>query len=950
MTGYFFDQTQTGRPLEPGERSSGPLTGFFANAEAAFGAGRATELMISNTEMLREATNERRRIIEEITGTGFFEAIAPHRGRRTRGLHPREIDGAVQRLKATLPAAQAGRILTGEAFQARAREIALERVARNADIAARGRGIAAGSGQVAGAVGAQATDPLVLATLPAGAPLRAGWLLTMGVEASLAAGVTAAQQPAVQKWRAELGLEAGAGEALTNIATAGVLGAAAGGAMKALDATGRAVMDKLSARQLLEAHEDLVPSPSPAEETARQRLRDEIVFAEQSPFPQTPRGEEAHVRRTAESIVAAEGGRRLDLPPPPDDIKPAPRAALGPRAPMVAAEGIWRFDPDDLAVDATRFQFKAGGDVSGVTGRLTGVGRWDPARAGIVLVWEDSAGRRFIADGHQRLALARRIRATDIKQRPQLTGYLFREADGITAAGMRAIAAAKNIAEGTGSVIDAAKILRDAPELALDLPPRSALVRDANGLAHLSDDAFGMVVNERVAPDHAALLGRIAPDRQEIHAQVLGELARAGPRNQVEAESIIRDVLSAPEVRAVQESLFGAEEVAELLLKERARILSAAARRIAKDRAAFRTIVREERRFAEAGNVLETEANITRASDDAQILEILQQQARGTGSLAQALARSARDLKRGAGLNSVTSRFIDDARRAAAETFQPGRGAGRPRPGGEGPDDGGARAEPRSAGARALDDGLDPPAAPALTQIPGIPTTIWRGSGRTDRASVYSGPTVPVMGRGRYWAFDEQTAREFGPNVEQAELMLQSPLVIRSDEAWRALTREAGWDVPNLYGQSQGKIEELTAALRELVLARGHDGVIVHWDDAVRGDIDPEGRGIKLLRNVLGDPQVVDYRVEAPGARSADRAASGAPPSNDDLLALADPGSDAMRAEADQLAADLTQRIDQDGDFEVPAGDGDGTVSARALVDEAQADAEFADQLGFCLK
>jgi hypothetical protein len=48
--------------------------------------------------------------------------------------------------------------------------------------------------------------------------------------------------------------------------------------------------------------------------------------------------------------------------------------------------------------------------------------------------------------------------------------------DGLTAAGARAIAAAKNIAEGTGTSVDAAKVFRDAVDKGIalpELPPRS---------------------------------------------------------------------------------------------------------------------------------------------------------------------------------------------------------------------------------------------------------------------------------------------------------------------------------------------------------------------------------------------------------------------------------------------------------------------------------------------
>ena len=50
-------------------------------------------------------------------------------------------------------------------------------------------------------------------------------------------------------------------------------------------------------------------------------------------------------------------------------------------------------DPDDIAVDARTFQFKAGGDEAGVTERLQGVETFDPRLAGMALVYEAQDGR-----------------------------------------------------------------------------------------------------------------------------------------------------------------------------------------------------------------------------------------------------------------------------------------------------------------------------------------------------------------------------------------------------------------------------------------------------------------------------------------------------------------------------------------------------------------------------
>lgn len=740
-----FDKAATTKRLAPHEIASGPETGYYENYIAASRLEVATNISTSEDEMLEAARQERRDAIARLTGKPYDVAIAPFRPTAVSddelgaweqaGILSKEQPGtdlAIKRLRETLGPERAGEILSDDQINIRAKEIALERVTEAADVAERAAGWRATSGQFAGALMGQLHDPLVLSTLWIGPASSSQLLVAAGINAAIGGAVVAAQQPAVQKWRKRLGLPAGVAEAALNVATGAAAGGGftvvVGGIVKGIVKGIGYGIGRLTDRQKLQAFDELVTNPTPDQRVARDRLEAEVEFAEANPFEGKDlagdvEAQATHAARAAETLRSLETeGRPADLPEPPPEIVKAPRPAMG-QAPVKGAPGeeVYRFDPDALEVDAKRFQFKAGGDAEGVTDALKGVEQFDPIKSGAVLVWEDAQGRRFIADGHQRLGLAKRAKAAG--QSPLLTGYMFREADGVTPQMMRAIAASKNIAEGTGSAIDAAKILRDFPELGLNLPPRSALVRDAGGLARLSDDAFGMVVNERVPDSYAALAGRLAPDT-ETHAGILKILAETKPESAAEAESIIRDVLSAPQVREIQENLFGKAETTQLLYKERAKVLTATARRISQDRAAFSVLLREAGRLEEAGNVLAKEANQARVVDDAQILAILQSEARRKGPLADALATAAKDLKAGASLKRVVERFTDDARRGADETFANRRRASDPGRDGEGGSgsgtdqggDGGAppaqgaggaaarSVEPDSAATRPLDD------------------------------------------------------------------------------------------------------------------------------------------------------------------------------------------------------------------------------------------------------
>jgi hypothetical protein len=143
---------------------------------------------------------------------------------------------------------------------------------------------------------------------------------------------------------------------------------------------------------------------------------------------------------------------------------------------------------------------------------------------------------------------------------------------------------------------------------------------------------------------------------------------------------------------------------------------------------------------------------------------------------------------------------------------------------------------------------------------------LFRGSGRGDVSTVYNptGSPVPIAGQGRYFSFDPAHAATFGPNIEKANLaeVVQKPLTITSGQQWTALTKEAGWKFPNPYGTDPAQMTQQTQALKDTVLGKGYDGLVVRWNDAEPTDTGPKGEDLKLLRNVFDKPQVVSYQPD----------------------------------------------------------------------------------------
>lgn len=316
-----------------------------------------------------------------------------------------------------------------------------------------------------------------------------------------------------------------------------------------------------------------------------------------------------------------------------------------------------RLRPSDYGIDAARFQFKSGGDAEGVIDTLKGVTQWDPARSGRVLYWQDNDGRYWVADGHQRSGLAKRLEAQGAAI--EVDGMVIREADGVSADDARSYGALLNILNRSADPVDAAKVLRGLGfDTDLGLPPNSALVRNANGLALLSDVAFGAVINGHLAPDMAAMIGRILPDDPDAHETMTNLLIRLDPANTGQAESIIRQALAAGMHREEQIDLFGSGERVSSLFLERAKILEKGLARLRGAKLAYSVAAREADTLERAGSTIARDASAREAEINAQAIEIIRRVAYSRNAVSDALNAAAERLASGGKLGDVVDGWV----------------------------------------------------------------------------------------------------------------------------------------------------------------------------------------------------------------------------------------------------------------------------------------------------
>ena len=369
--------------------------------------------------------------------------------------------------------------------------------------------------------------------------------------------------------------------------------------------------------------------------------------------------ESEHLQRLNEAEVAIESNDLVNI----NDV---PESSVIPPKNVFESDNlnneVFKFNPDDLKVDAKLFQFKAGGDADGVTDALRGVKKWDAIKSGQIVVYEYADGRQFIADGHQRLGLAKRLKAEG--QDVTLYGMKLREVDGFTPAAARVTAALKNIAEGTGTAVDAAKVLRVDPGKLSELPPRSNLVKQARAVVNLTDELFGMVVNDVVPAKFAAVVGRLIPDDPVLQEAAMRVLARNMPDNEFQADAIVRQVIEAGVRKETTASLFGDEVMAESFFVERAKILDMAQKALRQDKNAFQNLVNNAERLEAEGNLLAKNANQERVSRDGQAITLITTLANRKGQLSDALNEAARLARESGNYTNASRGFINSVRAA----------------------------------------------------------------------------------------------------------------------------------------------------------------------------------------------------------------------------------------------------------------------------------------------
>lgn len=329
------------------------------------------------------------------------------------------------------------------------------------------------------------------------------------------------------------------------------------------------------------------------------------------PATETPAetGQAAEARKQLESAKSASAEPAAEQSEAPDLTE--------------SGTGVFRVPVDRINVDPQQYQFRSRVNDQGVDKRLDGVKQWDDKRAGNVLLHRREDGSLFVADGHHRVDLARRLGQTEMNAR------IVSEADGIDVATARVEAAMNNIADGKAEPLDVAKVFRDSGTPIPDVRgmfnlPNNQITRDGEALANLSDNVFGMVSSGQMTEKNGAAIGAAFTEagQQEAAADAFQKVQ---PETEYQRQLLVNEIRAAEfaQSQGDQGGLFGDDPQEISLMQDRLKVLDALRQRLNSDKRLFKSLNDNADRAGEAGNRIATEANEKITERSARSLDLI---------------------------------------------------------------------------------------------------------------------------------------------------------------------------------------------------------------------------------------------------------------------------------------------------------------------------------------
>jgi hypothetical protein len=539
-------------------------------------------------------------------------------------------------------------------------------------------------GNVAGNAVSYLREPSVFTTLPLGLAYGFGrtalgtFLKTAYYEGVLGAGSEASRQLNVQPYREKLGFEgagfeAGAKEvaysALFAAGIGGVLNTSVFGISKLFANATPDMQVKMIAKiqnnienltddNSLKIYKENFPEQFKTKETdaAAEFIENRIFEDKQNPMVDNVRSRDLHNERASETIIKLLNDEPITIPDElPQKLK---------FEDILKGASIEEFNINKLTTDAKTFQYKSETNEFGISQKLMDVTKWDQPSASTLLVYEFKDGRLAVVDGHQRFGLAKKL----IDQKPRLYGYRIKEVDGYVPDHAMLQGVAINLRQGTGTAIDAAKMMRvknfDINAIMASMPIKSEIVKVAQGLTKLSNDSFSMVVNKFIDYKIASRVGELLPDK-ELHVSALTILKKQKFDNIQQVDLILKQIRETPSVKMKEQTLFGVEEFKQSLIVEKSILLTDFTKSTKDKKKLFSLVLNKDELLTSAGNKLDNINNEKILTQNAKIQEKIEILATRVGQLSTDLTEAAKLYQ--AGRKSEARKYFANAVDRAAE-------------------------------------------------------------------------------------------------------------------------------------------------------------------------------------------------------------------------------------------------------------------------------------------
>jgi len=413
--------------------------------------------------------------------------------------------------------------------------------------------------------------------------------------------------------------------------------------------------NQFNAKELKEIFEAIPESSKNSTiKTAESILDGDLILEEQNPLEKTIAGKIEHIERVQKAGEDLFKGKEIsisDNPNTPLDLEADPHSG----------KSIIRFqklDPDQIDVDPKTFQFKTGGDEFGVSSKLKSENVWNQDAANVMMIYEYADGRKVIADGHQRLGLAKKIKAQKDGQKPYILATVRREVDGWTEGETMAEAMFINIYNGTANASDVARVLKVSPEYLDNIRGAlgdSSILRHGIGLSKLDPIAWEFYLSKNIPDRVAAAVGDKVVDA-DLHSKILEYLSKTNFDNIDQINSAIDEILSAGTTIKKVQDLFGSQEFKELLIEERVKVLDLSIKDLKKDKGISAFLLKNDESITKSGkNKLDSSYNQTVLDETSVAIEKIKKLANMKGTLSDELTEAAKAYKNGSKQEAIKS-------------------------------------------------------------------------------------------------------------------------------------------------------------------------------------------------------------------------------------------------------------------------------------------------------